>query len=173
GKTCFNTNYWYYVTSLDRAADHADGIASESGESNHAGPSEVTHLFVEPDNKSATYGDALPAATFTIYGDGSRTFTNSPTCSYPSPAPRNATNKPTGEAIANPYTITCTGDNTTTDGKTGVTYGQPYNDGTLHSPGVLKIIQRQITVTATSDTKIYDGTTSSGGTPTITAGSLA
>jgi len=54
-----------------------------------------------------------------------------------------------------------------------VTYGQPYNDGTLHSPGVLKIIQRQITVTATSDTKIYDGTTSSGGTPTITAGSLA
>src|SRR5439155_1484695 len=28
-------------------------------------------------------------------------------------------------------------------------------------------------VTATSDTKIYDGTTSSGGTPTITAGSLA
>ncbi len=47
------------------------------------------------------------------------------------------------------------------------------SDNTLQPPPALTVSQLPITVTAVTDTKPYDGTTSSAGVPTITTGSLA
>ena len=40
-------------------------------------------------------------------------------------------------------------------------------------PADFTIVARAITVTAASDTKVYDATTASAGVPTVTTGSLA
>ena len=46
------------------------------------------------------------------------------------------------------------------------------NYAITYTPGTLTVMQRPITVTAGSDVKTYDGTTSSTGQPTITSGTL-
>jgi len=106
--------------------------------------------------------------TFKVYGEVQGSLSNV-TCAVPSTATYSTTS---GKLNAGSYTLVCAGSPSTSD-TDGVTYNAPYNDGTPHTPGVLTISKRPITVTATSDTKEYDGTTSSGKTPTITSGSLA
>ncbi len=80
------------------------------------------------------------------------------TCFYPNPA-INAGN----------YPITCSGP-ATTSATDGVTYNAAY---LTYTPGTLTITPRPITVTAAASSKVYDATTASPATPTITTGSLA
>ncbi len=54
-----------------------------------------------------------------------------------------------------------------TDGNGGNNYNVTYNTDTT---GVITI--RSITVTAATDSKLYDGDVTSTGTPTVTSGSL-
>jgi hypothetical protein len=124
GMTCYNTTYTYYITTMDVHG-------TTSGASNSVS-SEVTHLFVLPDNKVAVFNAPLPPLTFTVYGHIAGTLSGV-TCAYaiaPS-VPRNV----------GTYVIVCSGPASTslTD---GVSYNVPYNDGVSHVPGVLTITKR-------------------------------
>ena len=182
-KTCYNTAYDYYITSVDFTLVVAAGgtvdlsnwpaqpngnnvnpSASPSGFSNRA-TSKVTHLFVIAQSQNAVYGDNLPASLlFTPYGEVLATLdTSKVICSIPAALKYNI----------GTYTITCSGPATTSLATDGVSYNVTYNEnGTPHSAGVLTITARPITVTAAASTKPYDGTTSSTAIPTITSGNL-
>jgi hypothetical protein len=150
GKTCYNTTYTYFVRSVDVNST----VSSKSRQSS----SEVTHLFVIADNQSLVYGTSpLPNLSFKPYGDvASSLALTSVTCAV-NPTPRNA----------GTYPITCSGPATTT-ATDGVSYNVSYNDGTVHTAGALTITPLSITVAAVSDTKTYDGTTTSTKSPTVT-----
>jgi hypothetical protein len=105
------------------------------------------------------YGSPNPTPTFKIYGDVVGSLTASlVTCAYPG-VPRDAGS----------YAITCTGP-ATTSSSDGITYNARY---LTYTPGTLTITPRPITVAAVSSNKVYDGTTASTGTPSITLGTLA
>jgi hypothetical protein len=149
GKTCYNTFYVYKATVVSSQGP-------ESGDSNFTDAREVTHLFVIADNQTVVYGSPNPTPTFQISGDINGALLNSQvTCSYPALTPRNA----------GTYTITCAGPATVTS-TNGVTYNAQY---LIYVPGILTINPRPITVTATTDTRTYDGTTNSSQPPGYTA----
>jgi Legume lectin domain/MBG domain/YDG domain len=153
--TCYNTSYTYFVTEVVVVGT----LSNESAASNTAG-SEVNHLFVIASNESVVYGSANPTPAFNIYGNVSSALaTSAVTCVYPNPA-----------INAGTYSITCSGPATETSGSDGVTYNIAY---LTYTPGSLTITPRPITVTAAASTKVYDATTASPATPTITTGSLA
>jgi hypothetical protein len=150
GKTCYNTVYTYYIRSVDINGTTSGPSSTTS--------SEVAHLFVIADNQSLAYGTSpLPNLTFKAYGDVAGSLApGSVTCTV-NPVPRNAGS----------YPITCSGPATTSPAD-GVSYNVTYNNGTVYSSGMLTITPLPITVTATSDTKTYDGTTTSTKLPMIT-----
>ncbi len=152
GKTCYNTLYTYAVTAVSQG-----GLGTESPYSNTTS-SKVTHLFVVADNQKAVYGNTIPAPTFTIQGEV--TLDSSLVrCAYAVGTPRNA----------GTYAINCTGPATVSP-TDGVDYQKPY---ITFVAGTLAISQRPITVTATTASKTYNGTTSSTVAPGISSGNLA
>ena len=163
-KTCYNTAYSYYVISID--ADN-----NRSAASNLVG-SEVKHLFVIADNQPDTmYGNAYPTGsslTFKTYGKVQGTLNASlVSCGYGTAIPGDLVPRNVGT-----YNVLCAGPDQTSSAN-GVTYNIAYTEaGILHdAPGKLKITTRPITVTAASDTKVYDGTTASSMTAVLTPGS--
>ncbi|MCO5050837.1 MAG: YDG domain-containing protein [Verrucomicrobiae bacterium] len=110
-------------------------------------------LTVTANNANRTYGAANPSFTASYSGfidgddpsvlDGALTLTTSATST-----------SPVGE-----YAVTASG---LTSDKYLVVF----------VPGTLTIEKQALTVTAVNDSKVYDGTTGSTGTPTITTGSL-
>jgi hypothetical protein len=167
-KTCYNTSYTYYVTSVD-----ING--TESTPSNNAG-TEITHLFVVANALHDTvYGDAL-SSLFTVYGD--------PTSSLPFTVYGDGAGSVPGANCAftifpvlprnkGIYPVACTGPDSVSS-TTGVTYNVAYSDGDgVHNQGSLTITQRPITVTASASSKVYDGYTNSTSIPAVTSGSLA
>ncbi len=151
--TCYNTTYTYYVTALVAAGTSV----AESAATNTA-TSEVTHLFVIANSMpSVVYGSANPTPlTFKVYGDVAGSLSGV-TCAYPG-TPRNA----------GTYTIICSGPATTSP-TDGVTYNANY---LTFTPGTMTINQRPITVTAVTSNRVYNATTNSPATPTITSGNL-
>ena len=107
---------------------------------------------VTPDAKSKVYGEADPTLTGTLSGflaaDGvTATYSRTP-----------------GETVAgSPYTISATLSPSGVLGNYNVTY----------NTANFTITPRPVTVTASTDTKVYDGTKNSAGTPTVTLGTLA
>ena len=156
--TCYNTTYYYFVTSVVSVRGMRN---QESGDSNIVN-TEVPHQFVIANAQpNIVYGAAIPAPTATVYGDGTLAI-SSVTCNYGTIAslvtPRNV----------GTYTIACTSA-VTPPATDGVTYNAQYLN---YIPGTLTITQRPITVTAAASTKTYDGTLTSTATPTVTLGSL-
>ncbi len=152
---CYNATYQYYITATDVRV-------TTSTPSNFV-TATVDHLYVTAYTNSYIYnGTTLPdfSATGASYAGLPSGAISSSTpglgCTNTNPAgtPRNVGS----------YTITCTGPATIANGN--VYYGVTY------IPGTLMITQRPITVKAAADTRIYNGTTSSTGTPTISTGSL-
>jgi hypothetical protein len=159
--TCYNTTYNYRVTAVVNVSTRNGVIPSESGASNTV-TSQVNHLFVVADNQVVTYGSTNPTPTSQIYGNVAGSLLPSAvSCTYPTPA-TNAGN----------YAITCSGP-TTTSATDGVTYLAANATYLTYTQGSLTINPRPITVTAAASNKVYDATTSSPATPTITTGTLA
>jgi hypothetical protein len=166
--TCYNTTYVYTVTTLVTVnSSRVESLFSKTASS------EVTHLFVlgvvlppptgagPGPSQTYVYGVTIPAPTYLVYGDVASNLTSGVTCAYSPANPRNV----------GTYQIVCSGPSPTLTSVTdGVTYNAAYIS---HISGVLTIAPRPITVTAAASTKVYDGTTSSQATPTITTGSLA
>jgi hypothetical protein len=151
--TCYNTNYTYYVTSVDTNGTESTPSSTASAQ--------VTHFFVIADNQNLVYGDPLNGATGKVYGDATGSMIAN--CAYTiSPAvPRNA----------GTYSITCS-NLTGVPPNVGVSYNVSYNDGVLHSPGSLTIAPRPLTVTAVGSSKVYDGGTTSTSIPALAPATL-
>jgi hypothetical protein len=113
----------------------------------------------------------VTAATDSKTYDGTTTSTGSPTITTGSLATGDTTTNFTqvfdsrNASALNGRTLTPSG--TVNDGNGGNNYA--YTFATVNGT----VNKRAITVTAASDTKTYDGTTTSTGSPTITTGSLA
>ena len=159
-KTCYNTTYFYFVTSVVSVA----GKITESGNSNTV-TTEVPHLFVIANAQpNAVYGAAFTnPPTFMIYGDVAGALPNTQvSCVY------GATGSPVTPRNVGTYTIACSGP-AMASVNNGVTYNAAY---LTYTPGSFTITPRPITVTAANATKVYDGTVASSAPPVIT-GTLA
>jgi hypothetical protein len=140
---CYNANYQYFITAVD-----ANGTTSAP--SNFA-TGTVDHLFVTAYSGSVVYGNTLPnfsntAATITGLPSGGITSSAfSCTNTTGSVPPRNV----------GAYTITCT----------GPAVGNPATVGVTYIIGTLTITQRPLTITAVTNTKLYDGTANASAIP--------
>ncbi len=120
-----------------------------------AGTVDVTQaaLNITASSETMIYGDIVPAITpsYTgfVAGDTPASLTTAPTCSTTA----------AGTSFVGSYPSTCSG-------AVSLNYSITYTDGTV------TVNKRPITVTALTDTKAYDGNTSSLGIPNITLGTL-
>ncbi len=110
-------------------------------------------LDITASSETMIYGDAVPAITpsYTgfVAGDNEASLTTLPTCSTTA----------TSASFVGSYTSSCSG-------AASPNYIIGYTDGTV------TVNKRALTVTAVTDTKAYDGDTSSIGIPNITSGIL-
>src|SRR5262249_16428378 len=150
--TCFNTAYTYFLTATDLVGTTSNDSSTASGEVDH-----LVHVFVIADSQTVIYGDRIPTLTFQVFGDGSALLDQSKVNCTISPVPVNVGN----------YAITCSGPPSPSPTVT-FTYNAPYNDGvTVHMPGVLNIKPAPLTITAVTNTKTYDATTSAAAIPIV------
>ena len=111
----------------------------------------------------------VTAATDTKVYDGTTASASVPTITTGSLAPGDTaawTQTFDTKHVGTNKTLTSSG--TVNDGNGGANYIVSFANNTTG-----EITQRAITVTAATDTKVYDGTTSSSGVPTVTTGTLA
>ncbi|HVV93009.1 MAG TPA: MBG domain-containing protein [Hyphomicrobiales bacterium] len=108
-------------------------------------------ITITADGQSRTYGNANPALTFAVGGDG---LVN-------------------GDALSGSLATTATA--TSNVGNYAITQGTlaaSANYALTYDAGTLAVTTRPITITAAAASKIYDGTTVATATPILTAGSL-
>ena len=141
--TLYNTSYTYYVTSLVLIGSNIN----ESAPSNTA-TGIVKHLYVAGLNLSRQYGEPNPVL-FSVTG------LDLPSGGLPDGA--TCTTTATQTSGFGSYPITCLGPATTSN---------PY-DGITYTSGTLVISPAPLTLTAATNTKTYDGTTTAAALPLV------